>query len=542
MSVCYVCQGRGCPDGPRPPVGYNPHRMLRLAYTDANGPASFVLPPGDTIAGRAPTCQLVVRHATVSRQHAKFVAGPDGCFVEDLGSSLGTYRNGAAIGRSAIADGDVLLLGRVRVDVQESADDQVALTDAHLAVEGEATVLLPVASLTADAGPAGETPAAGIDGRQLLGVLSEIGGALVKSTSLSDVLDCVVSLALETIRAERVFLLLTDDRTGELVPRVARSRSGRIPHGVSISRTIARRVMTDRVAMLATDARRDARLGGAESVRAQSIRSFMCAPLWNRSDVIGILYVDNPKTREFNGDRDLTLFTALANYAAVAIEQARLSARLVEETRRRERLQRYHSPGVVDKILEGGDEADTTFVAQEREISVLFADLVGFTAIAERLTPSAVAQLLNEFFGAMTEVIFRHDGTLDKFIGDAILATFGAPLPQTDHALRCVRAAIEMRSTLGALNHGRDEPLQMRIAVNSGIALVGDIGAPRRREFTVLGDVVNTASRIQSYVAQPDQIVVGGHTYRLIEGAIPARSLGSVQVRGRAGAIEVYEV
>ena len=517
--------------------------MFRLSYTDSKGSASFVLPPGETIVGRAPTCNLVVQHSTVSRQHAKFDVGPDSGFVQDLGSSLGTYRNGEAIGRSEIADGDVLVLGRVRFDVQKSMDDQVALTDAHVQVASEGTVLLSVASLTEAPSPGrAETPTAHIDGRQLLGVLSEIGGALVKSTSLSEVLDRVVSLAFDTIPAERVFLMLTDERTNELVPRVARSRSGKVPQGVTISRTIARIVMNDRVAMLATDAQLDARLEQAHSVLAHAIRSFMCAPLWNRDDVIGILYVDNPKSKEFSAERDLTLFTALSNYAAVAIEHARLAARLLEETRRRERLQRYHSPGVVNRILESGDEADGAFVTQEREISVLFADIVGFTTMAEKMSPSAVAQLLNGFFGVMTDVIFRHEGTLDKFIGDAILATFGAPLAQPDHALRCVRTAMDMRTALAQLNQDRREPLRMRIAINSGNALVGDIGAPKRREFTVLGDVVNTASRLESYVTQPDQIVLGGDTYRLIKDEIPARPLGSFQLRGRASPVEVYEL
>jgi adenylate cyclase len=514
--------------------------MFRLTYTDSKGPASFALPRGETVAGRAATCQLVLQHSTVSRQHVKFDVGLDGCTVQDLGSTLGTYRNGEVIVRSPLEDGDVLMLGRLRVDVQRAVDDKVTLTDEHVPVQPEGTVLLSVAALSGATAIPRDTTA--IDGRQLLGVLSEIGGALVKSTSLSDVLDRVVSLTFETIPAERAFLMLTDERTHELVPRVALTRSGKVPQGVSISRTIASTVMTDRVAMLATDAQLDPRFERAQSVVAHAVRSFMCAPLWNREDVIGILYVDNPKSKEFSAERDLTLFTALSNYAAVAIEQARLSARLLEETRRRERLQRYHSPGVVDKILENGDEADAGFVTQEREITVLFADIVGFTALSEAMAPSAVAQLLNSFFAAMTDVIFRHEGTLDKFIGDAILATFGAPLAQPDHALRCVRAALDMRTALAELNHERNLTLRMRIAINSGNALVGDIGAPKRREFTVLGDVVNTASRIEAYVTQPDQIVLGAETYRLVRDQISARPLGAVQLRGRAGAVEVFEL
>jgi class 3 adenylate cyclase len=195
----------------------------------------------------------------------------------------------------------------------------------------------------------------------------------------------------------------------------------------------------------------------------------------------------------------------------------------------------------VARILEGGDDADLAFIVQERSISVLFADIVGFTGIAERLGPSAAAALLNHFFGTMTDVVFDHEGTLDKFIGDAILATFGAPLTQADHALRAVRTALAMREALVRFNAASGgPPLRMRIGVNSGVALVGDIGAPRRREFSVLGDVVNTASRLESEVARPDQIVVGGETWRQLHGQVAGRALGAVQVRGRQEPVEAY--
>ncbi|MEO5822010.1 MAG: adenylate/guanylate cyclase domain-containing protein, partial [Vicinamibacteraceae bacterium] len=176
-------------------------------------------------------------------------------------------------------------------------------------------------------------------------------------------------------------------------------------------------------------------------------------------------------------------------------------------------------------------------------ISVLFADLVGFTGIAEGLAPATVAALLNGFFEAMTEVVFALDGTLDKFIGDALLVVFGAPLVQADHAVRSVRAALAMREALARLNHGRGGPvLRMRIGINSGSALVGDIGAARRREFTVLGDVVNTASRLESDIARPDQIVIGGETQRLLRGAFPATPLGAFTLRGRTEPIDAYLV
>jgi adenylate cyclase len=372
-------------------------------------------------------------------------------------------------------------------------------------------------------------------------LLAEIGNTLVQSQPLEQVLERVVRLVFDVIPAERAFLLLRDAPDQPLTTRVQRNRDGTTPAKTTLSHTIVNKVMRERVAMSAKDALYDPRLGSAGSIQLMNVRSFMCAPLWNRGEVLGVLYCDNPKTKKFNED-DLEVFAALCNYAAVAIEQSRLSAQLTEETRRRERLQRYHSPAVINKILHG-EEADDGLVAQTRDVSVMFCDIAGFTTLTQHMTPAEVGEMLNEFFERMTDVIFEHDGTLDKFIGDAILAVFGAPLEQPDHASRAVTAAIEMRRELARFNAEHPQrPIRMRTAINSGEALTGDIGSPRRREFTVLGDVVNTASRIESSVAQPGQIVISEFTKDRLGPGFKFRELDSATLRGRDSAIHVFEV
>jgi len=273
-----------------------------------------------------------------------------------------------------------------------------------------------------------------------------------------------------------------------------------------------------------------------------NIRSFMCAPLWNRNEVIGVLYTDNPRSRRFVPE-DLDVFAALANYAAVAIEQARMTEQLQIEMQRRERLSRYHSPSVVNRILSGTEPADEGFETAERDLSVMFTDLVGFTTRSENMAPIAVSRLLNHFFAQMADQLFDFDGTLDKFIGDGILAVFGAPLPQPDHADRAIEAALGMRAALAGINRElAGDPLQMRIALHSGVALTGDIGSPRRREFTVLGDVVNACSRLESTVCKPGQIVCTRATLDRAKKSFNTKSLGMVSLRGRQGEMEVFEI
>jgi adenylate cyclase len=162
--------------------------------------------------------------------------------------------------------------------------------------------------------------------------------------------------------------------------------------------------------------------------------------------------------------------------------------------------------------------------------------------MCENIPPAHAAALLNTFLTRMTDVVFEHEGTLDKFLGDALLAVFGAPFEQAEHPRRAVEAALAMRKALAALNAAQDGPkLEMRIAINSGIALTGDIGSPRRREFTVLGDVVNTAARIED-LAGPGEIVISGATAARLGTGFTLRPLGERQLRGRQSVLELFAV
>jgi len=508
--------------------------MFIFVSHQAAQPLRCALRPGATVVGRALSCDLVIPDASVSRWHAQFTVRGDRCTLTDIGSSNGTYVNGIAITSSDLRDGDRLAIGAVAGYIEISAEDQLVLIGEHAPVPFPFIVDRPV-----DQAP---SAAPAVDAGRLLKLISEIAGSLVKEQSLADVLEEVVRLTIQSTKAERAFLILADEQTGALVPRVVRTRDDRVLERGTISRTIVNRVMTERVAMLATNAQTDRRFDGPSSIIRQNIGSFMCAPLWSQHATIGALYLDTPLHEEFS-TADLELLTALCNYAAVAIERARLAARLNEETRRSERLGRYHSPAVVSRILAQGTDADTPFLAQERDITVLFADIVGFTSICEQMPPQQVATMLNTCFGRMSDIVFEHDGTLDKFIGDALLAVFGAPLDQPDHASRAVRTAQAMRRAMKQLNtEMTGPPLQLRMALNSGIALAGDIGSPRRREYTVLGDVVNTASRLEATIAGAGQIVLTRATYDRLSSPTEARSLGPIGLRGRRQAIEVFEL
>jgi adenylate cyclase len=619
--------------------------VFTLSFVEAGMPGAYELREGETLIGRAASCDLVINAPTISRQHARVRLEHGRVFVRDAGSTYGTLVNGTPItGEQELNSGDTFMIGHLQFTLTKDVDERDVLSDEHHMFEESHTIVRRVDALSGDAGgpppgvgssvatPAGglpiptATPSGGLPiptatpvqpnpttpagavktggtaqsamraassapsvsvasapapapaaaathppgperrtgadrrkvnlgraagdrrsgrdrrGGRILRLLTDISKTLVTVQPLEQVLARVVDLVFDALPAERGFLLLRDSWEQPLTARVMRSRDGSVPANVTISRTVVSKVMRDRVAILAKDARYDSRLDASSSIQAMNIRSFMCAPLWNRNDVIGVLYCDNPRSKQFV-EEDLDVFAALCNYAAVAIEQARLASQLMEETKRRERLQRYHSPGVVNRILHAEASIEGRFMTQERDVTVMFTDIVGFTKLCEHLEPAAVGEMLNTYFSRMAEIIFEHEGTLDKFIGDAILAVFGAPFDQPDHAERCVQSAIEMRHDLERLNSDREgPPIRMRIAINSGRALTGDIGSPKRKEFTTLGDVVNTASRLEANVAEPDQIVISETTRARLGSGFEVKSLGTFKIRGRQSQVEAFEV
>lgn len=511
--------------------------MLLLRYEELGVEKTHQLKPDVTVAGRLPTGDLVLNDPSVSRRHATIRVTDGRCHVQDAGSRFGTFLNSQRLlptQEETLANpGDVLRLGEVTLALEQHISEHELLTEGHEIAEGPGTIIQPVAPSSPATGGAVEA--------HLIKMLADVGRTLVSSQTLPDILKRVVDIAFEAVPAERAFLMLRDSADEALSARVLRQRDGSVPANPTLSRMVVRRVMRERVAILAADATTDLALGITDSILRFSIRSFMCAPLWSHEEVVGVLYVDSPRRSAFSA-ADLETLTALTNAAAIAIEQARLSSQLLEETKRRERLQRYHSPAVVSRIIHGHGE-DSGPSAQERDVTVMFCDIVGFTAIVEPLSPVEAAKLLNTFLTRMTDVVFEHEGTLDKFLGDALLAVFGAPFDQQDHALKAVEAALAMRKALAELNLQTSGPkLSMRIAINSGVALTGDIGSPKRREFTVLGDVVNAASRIEDEVAGPGEIVISGATYERIKNHVKVRPLGSRSLRGRATPLEVYAV
>ena len=536
--------------------------MYRLLYQDGEAPPqSYTFSTGEVTIGRSPDCQIVLKDFGISRTHARIIADEDGVRIADLKSKNGTQINGVQVMEAPLKDGDKILLGKFQLTFSKTLEGKVVLDEDKPLSEEAGTIIRSVgdiSKLLTDTGQAavlegakkvaGPVDVAEIEkSNRILKVLTKVAETLIAVRPVEEVLAQVVDIVFDHIPADRGFLMLLEEPDNKLVPMIVKHRKDSSGEGkITISKTIADRVMKDRVSILTSDAMIDPRFGSGDSIRFHGIRSAMCAPLWNKDQVIGIIHVDSPMLTNCFTLNDLDLLTALANYAAVAVERARLNQKIVAEEKKRERLGRFLSPQVTSRILATSESQGAVLgVPEVKEVSILFADIVGFTSMSENMSPASVALLLNDYLSRMTDVVFKYEGTLDKFIGDAIMAVYGAPLDMPDHAANAVRSALEMQERLAEFNSERKETglqLRIRIGINSGKAVAGEIGSINKKEYTVLGDVVNTASRLESSVAKPGMVVIGENTYEAVKDLFECRSLGKAILKGKAKEVATFEV
>jgi len=209
----------------------------------------------------------------------------------------------------------------------------------------------------------------------------------------------------------------------------------------------------------------------------------------------------------------------------------------------RARFESYFPPAVVKQMMDNPELRMTK--PRSLEITIMFSDIKSFTTHSSTMTPEDISASLSEYFEAMTAIVFKYEGTVDKFIGDGLMVFYGAPEQQEDHALRCVNAAIEMQKKCKQLKEqwisaGRF-PLQIRIGINTGEVVVGDLGSERRKEYTVIGSPVNLSQRLESN-APVEGILISESTYNYIKDQIPTRAREPILVKGLDTPIVVYEV
>ncbi len=347
---------------------------------------------------------------------------------------------------------------------------------------------------------------------------------------LETVLEILVDHLLELLGAERGFIMLVDPESGALEFQSARNftKENLYQEDFQVSRSIVYEVFGSGRAFLTSNAQTDERFGSAASIQEYGLRAVMCSPLVSEGRTIGVLYVDNRLRLGAFKEEDLAFLESFAGQAAALLERAQLGA---ERNRLRDLFSRYVSPRVVDTLLA---RPAAELSASCRRVTVMFCDLRGFSSLTEATSPEQLLAYLNAHFEAMTELIFAHEGTVLSYLGDGLLAVFGAPLDldhQESRAINCARRMVATAQQRGT---------RIGVGLATGEAIVGDLGSARRREYTVIGDVVNTAARLEKLTKDHDSAVLcDDETYRCSE-LFGGRQLGEVQLPGKSLPVSIW--
>jgi adenylate cyclase len=526
------------------------------------GEQSIDLVPGRAvIVGRAVTSDVPVYDPTISRQHAELLLADDGVRIKDLGSSNGTFLNGARIAEAVAADSDVVTFGKVayRVKAVSAPAPRPQVVPSfetpkpgappggtivrQLPVNSSGGVPAIVAGSPSGSSHLKVTAQSQEERREKkLSLLLEISKELSKQQELDRLLDKVVDFTFQIMNVDRVSILLLEPKTNELVSRISKGRTGGSGTG-HVPQSIARKAVEERVAILSDNAAADERFKG-KSILIQSVRSAMCTPLMGTDQkVLGILYVDNRTATHSFADEDLEFLIAFGSLAAVGVENSQRSEQLQREALVLSNFQRYFAPNLASQIAQ--QEGAVQLGGTKRPVVIFFSDIRGFTPLSESMGPDEIATLLTEYFTEMVEIVFEHSGTLDKFMGDAIMALWGAPIAHEDDADRAMGCAVDQLIALEKLNvkwknEGRPV-LGIGIGINFGEVFAGNIGSNRRLEYTVIGDAVNTASRLCSS-AGANEILISEAFYLKLKQPPKVEALEPVQVRGKSKRVQVYRV
>lgn len=548
--------------------------------------------------GRSKDNDIVLNDRRVSRKHARIVDDGTGFnlidgYVENgqlVRSVNHVFVNGAPILEKRLDPGDVILIGESKLVffVEQMAIRQPSVAAIKLTPSVPSVQVTPPASAVPVDVPGGvdyddrplghtqlEISANEIIGRQthlsiesgiatpdeikdlrrkakVLELLYEMSKTLGTVFDLKALFEKATDLIFRGTPADRVVALIADETLdGRIIeyslnPVAVKTRNESIEkmtEKMTISRTITQKVMREKVALLSQDARTDIQFSGAESIVSQGIRSTICAPLITESNVHGVIYADRLDPFATFTPDDLELISAVAAQTAVTVETVKAHKRLAREEVARANYSRFMPEYVVKQLLD--NPASFRLGGVNQKITVLFADIRGFTALSENANPEKVVSLLNRFFSTMTDVIFEHGGTLDKYIGDGLMAIFGAPTASEEDALNAVKAAVTMQKRLRTLNDElRAEgygQISMGIGLHTGEATIGYIGSDKRSEYTAIGDTVNLASRLESNAAG-GEILMSDATAEASGNRVPVTAREPLTVKNRTQPVNVLEV
>ncbi len=548
--------------------------MALLKITDASGRQwQFnLLQQGGCTIGRAPDNTVVLDDPRASRYHAHIKSADDGSYVIVDGAVVNgqlrrsankVFINGEPHYEHLLKNGDRVTIGASTLRFEQAPQERTTevryddkpLGHTQLLISANdvmSSVLHPKpddAVVTPSRDKVLETLQRKAN---ILTALYEMSKTLGSVFDLDEIFAKATDIIFRSTPADRVVALLaegdgTDNIEDTLLNPIAmRARDQKLndhARKLSIGRTITRKVMKDRVALLSQDAASDEQFAGVDSIVSQGVRSTICAPLVGESRVHGAIYADRLDPFAAFKPDDLELISAVAAQTAIAVENARAHERLAREEVARANYSRFLPEYVVKQMLENPESFKLGGVNQT--ITILFADIRGFTRISEHAAPERIVGLLNKYFSAMTDILFAHGGTLDKYLGDGLMALFGAPTTTPEDASNALNAAVAMQRRVLGINlelqaEGFPE-LNIGIGLHTGEVTVGYIGSERRSEYTAIGDTVNTASRLESN-AKAGEILISDATSKAARSRYKLKPREPINVKNRLQPVVLWEV
>lgn len=520
--------------------------MAQLIIVSLDPPQVHELKDFTTI-GRMPRNTIQILDRILSKVHAQVVRLKDGTYVlKDLGSLNGTYVNGQRVTEVQLKNGDEISMGATLLRFVEGNVSSPQVADVLVSQDAVSTEIHQ--TLNADVG--NFLPESAINSEQILRqdyerlrISHEVATYLGVEADLHALLGKILDKIFEIFRCDRGIIFLPDGR-GELLPAVSRHRNpSAAQENIVVSRTVLRDVAERKQAVLSSDASMDARFNAARSIILQGIRSTMCVPMLYADELLGVVYLDSQLTTGAFSKKDLQLLTGIASQAGIAIANTNLIKRIEGETKTRAQFEKLLSPNLVDQVVAGKLSFDQE--GQQKQVTMLFSDIRGFTSMSENMEAREIVNMLNTYFEVMVDIIFRYEGTLDKFVGDEIMALFGAPVAIVDGPRKAVECALEMLASLEVYNTARvaegKKPIAIGIGINTGEVVCGALGSSKTMQYTVIGDPVNLAARLCSY-AKANEVIIGESTYQYVRDYFDFEIREPIMVKGKAHPVQVFKV
>ncbi|KAI9203358.1 nucleotide cyclase [Polychytrium aggregatum] len=557
---------------PSQPTSYA-RLMMNASY---GGQVSFALNRRETKLGRKEDNHIVLTCAKISKYHAVIRRddedSPPTYYIKDNMSANGLRINDSTIEPGEfyrLADDDVIKLGTITLRLQyASIDDGTPTTSPSKRTprptSGNAekflrlVTILPFeqryedsVTIRAELEADGDPDFKRVDQVTDIGTLREDYEKLrlaYKLSQLSFKMDITELLArsldliFEILAVDRGVVLLVDQATGILSTQFVKLREGKADDSQEIlmSSTIIRKVYYTRTCLITSDAYEDPLLG--KTARYGQMRSVICVPLIARNKVHGILHLDSKDRINSFSSKDLSLVKTISNHTAMAIENSILIKEVEQKARITEQLSRFLAPHVVDRMVNRSDISRSG--GRELVGTIVFVDIRGFTHLSETCEPSEVVSLLNDYFERLVRIVFKYEGVVDKYIGDALMAVFGTLEGEVDAEYRSVAAGIEFVKAIDVMSEERQRigkaPISIGVGINTGEILAGFIGCSQRLEYTCIGDAVNTSSRICDS-AKSGQVLISETTYEFVKDRIECRPIGSQHFKGKTREVMIYE-